>query len=192
MRISAAVIIVMLIKLFLIPTILGSEESDRAKQAIEALRELCLVGDAFEITLKGDAGISLFKRGGKGEVIFTKENKRGVVDGLEHELKVQELENIRDCIEPRIDRIIETILGAQQGQQSSLTILSDQPKPQARLVEMNPSELSQTAKLSEHEKFIDSIENKLKNNRLDHNSMKTKIASLEEEKYSSKVILFLG
>ena len=53
---------------------------DRADKAIEAVRVLCLVGTGFEIEIKGDASISIFKKGVNGELRYSQKNQEGIVD----------------------------------------------------------------------------------------------------------------
>lgn len=97
---------IMLLLFFLV----SASAASRIDQAVETIRSLCLVGDGIDISIKGDASITLMRKGINGEIVFSKKNKKGIVEGLEGELLAKELENIRGCIEPRIDKILSLVL----------------------------------------------------------------------------------
>ncbi|MDG9925281.1 MULTISPECIES: hypothetical protein [unclassified Pseudomonas] len=84
-----------------IPLISFASDLD-SDNLISAVRTLCLAGDEYQIIAKGDAGLSILKKGVSGEVNFSKRKINGITDIKEDKLKLKELSEIRACTQPHI------------------------------------------------------------------------------------------
>ena len=97
-----------------LPTIAAEENGQKTQEAIEFLKSACASGDELEIVASGDGGISLMRKGKlgslEGSAKYKKSQLRGVISDLQGEMRIEENENIRKCMEPRIDRILDVIL----------------------------------------------------------------------------------
>lgn len=86
-------------------------DESRTKGAIDFLKTACAAGETVEVSTSGSAGLSFIKKGATGEFSFKSEDARGIVNGLRDELQHQNLQNIRSCMEPHINKILNAILG---------------------------------------------------------------------------------
>lgn len=82
----------------------------QADVAINAVRTLCLAGTGYEMVVDGDASITIFKKGINGKLSYSSRDLTGVVDVPENDKKL-ELNNIRECTSPHIEKIVSFILG---------------------------------------------------------------------------------
>ncbi len=91
-----------------------SQDIDAADKAMEFLKAACGSDDELEIVADGEGGLALFRKGKlgalEGRASFKMTELRGVASDLQDELKVEESRDIRDCMEKRIDRILNAVL----------------------------------------------------------------------------------
>jgi hypothetical protein len=88
-----------------------SVASEQAKFAIELLKTACVSGDQVKIEGDAEGGLSLFKLkpGAEGEVRFSYQELRGMVDATNEAIIVEENRRIRECMQPYIQQIIAII-----------------------------------------------------------------------------------
>jgi hypothetical protein len=86
-------------------------DSAAVDKATDFLKTACAAGDSLSIKVEGDGGISLLKKGLKGRLHFSKKDARGVVENLPGQLQREDLKDLRDCMRPYIDRMLDAILG---------------------------------------------------------------------------------
>ncbi|WP_420590164.1 hypothetical protein [Bacterioplanoides sp.] len=81
-----------------------------SENLVAAIRSLCLAGDEYQIKIEGDASLSIMKKGAEGELTFSKRNINGITDIKQDDLKLKELDSIRKCIEPHVDKILNLMI----------------------------------------------------------------------------------
>ncbi|WFP52262.1 hypothetical protein PL263_09605 [Methylomonas sp. EFPC3] len=91
-----------------LPSVNANEKSD---QVIDFLKTACASGEKVEIEASGDGALSLGNKGLKGKLIFSKSDFRGISEGLNSENQAKNLENVRECMKPYINKIIDHIFG---------------------------------------------------------------------------------
>lgn len=87
----------------------SSNANESAERATKLLRSLCLAGEGYTVEADADGSINIFSKGMKGSVKFSKKELNGVVDVADKD-RIEELNNIRSCIQPHIGRIIDQVL----------------------------------------------------------------------------------
>ncbi|WP_103654441.1 hypothetical protein [Agarilytica rhodophyticola] len=89
-------------------------DSGRIAGAIDFLKTACASGESIDVEASGGGGLSFIKKGASGSFNFRSEEARGIVNGLRDELQHENLQNIRACMEPHIDKILNRLLGYSQ------------------------------------------------------------------------------
>ena len=79
------------------------------EKATELLRSLCLAGSGYTVEIEGNGTLKIFKKSMDGTIKFSKKELNGVVDVSNNERK-KELDSIRECIKPSIEKIIDAAL----------------------------------------------------------------------------------
>jgi hypothetical protein len=113
-------------------TAAAQPQAGNVKEAVNVIVVFCVAGgDRYSIDASGqaDGGIALRKFGATagGEIKISKSEARGLVDGLNaslNNLSAQQASEARKCMQPYIDRILDTILPrpqVNQNQQQSTT-----------------------------------------------------------------------
>jgi hypothetical protein len=103
----------------LLPHTVQSQDLERIKLAIDFIKQACLRGEDIEIVGKGDAGITLRKKGVAGEVDFSYKDIPGFAKDAKEETRASQNDKIRECMDRRVDKIIDALLGPQKGSELS-------------------------------------------------------------------------
>lgn len=88
-------------------------QSKNVQNAIDVIVMFCVAGGTSEVSVTGtDGGLELKKEGGAG-ITISKSEAKGLVAGIEHEMtknSAGQASEARKCMQPYIDRIIDTLL----------------------------------------------------------------------------------
>lgn len=87
--------------------------NSKAQQAIAAVKELCLVGTQYDLKLDANGNLALLRLapGAQGSVAVDVRHSAGAAAIFDDKVRRFADEDIRQCIEPHIARIISAILG---------------------------------------------------------------------------------
>jgi hypothetical protein len=94
----------------LLPHTVQSQDIERIKLAIDFIKQACLRGEDIEIIGKGDAGITIRKKGLAGEVDFSYKDIPGFAKDAKEETRASQNDKIRECMDRRIDKIVDALI----------------------------------------------------------------------------------
>jgi hypothetical protein len=84
--------------------------SENANQVIDFLKTACASGEKVVIKNEGDGSFSLKRGGIKGHISYSKSDFRGIAEGLSSTDQAKNLQSVRDCMNPHIKTIIDSML----------------------------------------------------------------------------------
>jgi len=89
-----------------------AQDRTQANQAIKAVKELCLTGDQFDLKADGKGNLTFLKLvpGAKGSVSVNVRESAGAAAIFDERLRKEADQDIRNCIKPYIQKIINAIL----------------------------------------------------------------------------------
>jgi hypothetical protein len=98
-------------------------QTKNVQDAVDVIVMFCVAGgEKFEVsgTGKGDGGLELKKEGkpSSADITISKSEARGLVDGLRREMSnvtANQASEARKCMQPYIERILDTLLGKASG-----------------------------------------------------------------------------
>jgi hypothetical protein len=91
----------------------------RAAQAIAAVKALCLAGSQFDLKADASGNLTLLKLtpGGQGSVSVNVRESSGAAAIFDDKIRVVADADIRDCIRPYIEKIVDAILTGNQSRE---------------------------------------------------------------------------
>ncbi|ESQ15031.1 MAG: hypothetical protein N838_14805 [Thiohalocapsa sp. PB-PSB1] len=89
-----------------------AQETTKADKAIKAVKDLCLSGSQFDLKADGKGNLTFLKLvpGAKGSVSVNVRESAGAAALFDEKLRKEADEDIRNCIKPYIQKIINAIL----------------------------------------------------------------------------------
>lgn len=98
---------------FLAPIHTPLAENPRIRTAVDTVKELCLSGDAYDLSVDAHGKLTFKKLtpGAEGSVSFNIRESTGATGYIDEELKNLVDKDIRDCIKPFIPQIMDAVLG---------------------------------------------------------------------------------
>jgi hypothetical protein len=126
------------------PSTARSQDIERIKLAIEFIKQTCLRGEDIEVIGKGDAGVILRKKGVGGEINFSYKDIPGFARDAKEETRASQNDKIRDCMERRIDKVLDALLGPQK--ESSISQPQKTPPSSSSLTKIKPDGVNGSAR----------------------------------------------
>lgn len=132
-----------------VPVSASAQNSNKVNIAIEFLKSACVSkGKKVEIEAKGKAGLTIRQlkdAGVNAEVSFSEKEVEGLVTEL-NEIEARQANEIRECMKPYIDKILNVILG-----------LEESPQPKKESVDIKPISIPRLTDDDLGVKYVDDI-----------------------------------
>lgn len=91
-----------------------ANHSETTTQVIEVIKMACATGTQTNFSVNADGGLSIIKRGAEGSINVTAEEINGVVRGTSEEIRKEENENIRQCMQQYVPKLIDYMLNTRE------------------------------------------------------------------------------
>lgn len=101
-----------LILLAIFPPSSAAQQATKADKAIEAVKQLCLTGTQYDLKTDAQGNLTLLKLtpGATGKVSVNVRSSSGAAAIFDEKVRKEADEDIRKCIQPHIQKIIDAIL----------------------------------------------------------------------------------